>query len=212
MCVCIYPGSGGWCMRRAPSRFRGGLEAVPGQFRDGSETVPRRFRDSTEKVPRPFREGSDKVPSRFRDGSEVGALAGVGGPAASRRIYRRGFTDFSREGISALGSLPLWGYSKFKLRLRGLPGVHPKPPFSTILDSTGVSLGRTLHAWTRGYGLTPNPQSRWLSLVAPRRLGSWRRALIYIHTYIYIYIHIYICICMYICIYIYIYIYTYIYT
>jgi len=61
-----------------------------------------------------------------------------------RRICRGDFTDFSREGISALGSLPLWGTSKFHLRVKGLPslpGVDPKPPFSPILDSTG---GRSL--------------------------------------------------------------------
>jgi len=58
--------------------------------------------------------------------------------AAPRRIYRGGFTDFTREGISALGSLPLWGNSKFYLRVRSLPGVNPKPPFSPILDSTAL--------------------------------------------------------------------------
>jgi len=39
----------------------------------------------------------------------------------SRRIYRGGFTDFTPEGVSALGSLPLWGNSKFYLML----GVYP---------------------------------------------------------------------------------------
>jgi len=34
-------------------------------------------------------------------------------PRSSRRIYRGGFTEFTREGISALGYLPLRGNSKF---------------------------------------------------------------------------------------------------
>jgi len=51
----------------------------------------------------------------------------------SRQIYQRGFTDFTREEVSALGSLPL---STFYLRVRSLPGVNPKPPSSPILDST----------------------------------------------------------------------------
>jgi len=53
-----------------------------------------------------------------------------------RRIYRRGFTDFTREGIFALGSLPLWGNSKCYLRVKILPGVSPNPPFGLILDAT----------------------------------------------------------------------------
>ena len=52
------------------------------------------------------------------------------------RIYRRSFTDFTRKGIFALGSLPLWGNSKIYLRVRSLPGINPRPPFSPILDST----------------------------------------------------------------------------
>jgi len=58
----------------------------------------------------------------------------------AHRIYRGGFTDYTREEISALGSLPLWGNSKFHFRVRSvpsLPGVDPKPPLSPILDSTG---------------------------------------------------------------------------
>jgi len=47
-----------------------------------------------------------------------------------RRIYRRGFTEFTREVISALGYLPVWGNSKFYLRVKSLPGVNPKFPFS----------------------------------------------------------------------------------
>ena len=53
-----------------------------------------------------------------------------------RRIYRRDFTDFTREGIFALGSVPLWGNSKFYLRVKSLPGVSEKPPYGLILDST----------------------------------------------------------------------------
>ena len=45
-----------------------------------------------------------------------------------RRIYRGGFTEFIRKGISALGSLPPWGYNTFNLRIRSLPRVNPKPP------------------------------------------------------------------------------------
>ena len=52
------------------------------------------------------------------------------------RIYRGGFTEFTREGISAPGSLPLRGNSQFYLRLRSLPGVNPKPLFGPNLDST----------------------------------------------------------------------------
>jgi len=55
----------------------------------------------------------------------------------TRRIYPRGSTDFTREGIFALGSLPLWGNSQFDFKVRSLSGVTPKPPFSPILDSTG---------------------------------------------------------------------------
>jgi len=62
------------------------------------------------------------------------------GKGADRRIYRRGFTDFSREGNFALGSLPLWGNSKFYFRVKSLPGVSPKPVFGLIVDST-VSRG-----------------------------------------------------------------------
>ena len=57
--------------------------------------------------------------------------------ALTRRIYRGGFTDSTGGVISALGYLPLWGNSKLYLRVRSLPGVHPKLPFSHILDSTG---------------------------------------------------------------------------
>jgi len=39
--------------------------------------------------------------------------------------------------ISALGYLPLWGNSRFHIRVRSLPGVSPKPPFGLILGSTG---------------------------------------------------------------------------
>jgi len=53
-----------------------------------------------------------------------------------RRIYRGAFTEFNREAMSVLGSLPLWGNSEFYVRVRSLPGVNPKPPFSLILDST----------------------------------------------------------------------------
>jgi len=48
----------------------------------------------------------------------------------------KGFPDFSREGIFVLGSLRLWGNSKFYLGVKSLPGVSPKPPFGLILDST----------------------------------------------------------------------------
>jgi len=54
----------------------------------------------------------------------------------TRRIYPRGFTGFSREGIFGLGSLPLLGNSKFYFRVKSLPGVSPKHPFIPILDST----------------------------------------------------------------------------
>ena len=54
----------------------------------------------------------------------------------SRRIYRRGFTDFSREEIFALDSLPLWGNSKLYLRVKSLPWVSPKSLFGLFLDST----------------------------------------------------------------------------
>ena len=54
-----------------------------------------------------------------------------------RRIYRRGYTDFTPKEIFALGSLPFWGYCKFYLIARSLPGVTRNPPFSPILDSTG---------------------------------------------------------------------------
>jgi len=37
----------------------------------------------------------------------------------------RGFPEFTRKGISALGSLPLRCNSKFHLRVRSLPGVNP---------------------------------------------------------------------------------------
>jgi len=53
-----------------------------------------------------------------------------------RRICRRGFTDSTQKGIFALGSLPLWGNSKFYLGVRSVPGVSAEPPFSPILDST----------------------------------------------------------------------------
>jgi len=48
--------------------------------------------------------------------------------APDRRIYRRGFTELTREGISALGSLPLSGNSKFYLRRRSFPGVNQSEP------------------------------------------------------------------------------------
>ena len=44
------------------------------------------------------------------------------------RIHRGGFTEFTRERISALGSLPLWGNSEFCSRIKSLPGVDPNPP------------------------------------------------------------------------------------
>jgi len=53
-----------------------------------------------------------------------------------RRIYRVGFTEFTRKVITALGYLPLWGSSKFYFRVRRLPGINPKTPFSPIMDST----------------------------------------------------------------------------
>ena len=62
----------------------------------------------------------------------------------SCRIYRRDFTEFFSGVISALGYLPLWGNSRFCLRVRSLPGVSPKPPFGLILDSTAFILGRSL--------------------------------------------------------------------
>jgi len=46
--------------------------------------------------------------------------------APSLRMYRRGFTEFTRVVISALGNLHLWGNSKFYLRLRSLPRVNPR--------------------------------------------------------------------------------------
>jgi len=58
----------------------------------------------------------------------------------TRRIYRRGFTEFISGVISALGYLTRWGNSKFYLRLRSLPEVSPKLPFGLILDSTAVYL------------------------------------------------------------------------
>jgi len=70
------------------------------------------------------------------------SLLSVRGTGDDRRIYRRGFTDFSREGIFTLGSLPLWGNSKFYLRGKSLPGVSPKPLFGLILDSTAYVLNR----------------------------------------------------------------------
>jgi len=75
-------------------------------------------------------------------GGERGGGGGGGGSRsiecmnAGRRIHRGGFIELIREVISALGYLPLWGTSKFYLRVRSLPGVNPKPPFSPILDST----------------------------------------------------------------------------
>ena len=33
-----------------------------------------------------------------------------------RRSYRGGYTEFTREKIYALGSLPLWGDSKFDFK------------------------------------------------------------------------------------------------
>jgi len=52
----------------------------------------------------------------------------------NRRIYRGGFTEFTREEISAMGSLPLWEDSNFCLRVRIVP--------------------------SQGYGLTLNPGSQ----------------------------------------------------
>jgi len=63
-------------------------------------------------------------------------------PLPRRRIYRGGFTEFPRVIIIALGYLPLWGNSKFYIRVRGLPAVNPKPSFSYIMDST-VPLNRS---------------------------------------------------------------------
>jgi len=60
----------------------------------------------------------------------------------TRRIYRRGFTEFISRVISALGYLPLWGNSKLYIRVRSLPGVSPKPAFGLILDSTSRCRGR----------------------------------------------------------------------
>jgi len=54
----------------------------------------------------------------------------------NRRMYRGGFTEFTREVLSALGYLPLWGNSTFYLRVGSLPVLNPKPPCSPILDST----------------------------------------------------------------------------
>ena len=48
----------------------------------------------------------------------------------------RGFTEFTREVISAPGYLPLWGNSKFYLRVRSLPGLTRNPPFSPVLETT----------------------------------------------------------------------------
>jgi len=55
----------------------------------------------------------------------------------NRRVYRGGFKDFTREGIHAMGSLPLWGNSKFYLRVRSVPGVITRnPPFGVTVSLT----------------------------------------------------------------------------
>ena len=71
-------------------------------------------------------------------------------PAVSQPVkYTQwGGTEFIREGISALGSLPFWGNSQFYLRVGSLPliGDPPSarvPPCSPIPDSTALTRGTT---------------------------------------------------------------------
>jgi len=86
----------------------------------------------------------------------------------NRRIYRRGFTDFTLEGIFALGSLFLWGNSKFYLRVKSLPGVFPKPPFGLILDSTVLRLYPSHGALSASAGGTPlSPLIQHITLCGP---------------------------------------------
>ena len=70
-----------------------------------------------------------------------------------RRIYRGGFTQFTREGISALGSLLLWGNSTFYSRVGSLPGVNPNPPSSPILDGMAPVCG----LWQFGFRFPSQP-------------------------------------------------------
>ena len=87
---------------------------------------------------------------------------------SSRRIYRRGFTDFTREGIFTLGSLPLWGNSKFYLRIKSLPWVSPKPPFGLILDSTVQELLEACASMQQVPGpFSPSPCSRSSRALVP---------------------------------------------
>jgi len=76
--------------------------------------------------------------------------------ALPHRIYRSGFTEFTREGISALGSLSLWGDSKFYLRVQSLPGFSRNP--------------RSALFWIRLFVCSVG------SVVAPRALHRVRRA------------------------------------
>ena len=89
-----------------------------------------------------FKYRSAKLGLRVNPALAESARVGTRPPAypPTRRMYREGFTEFTREEISALGSLPLRGNSKFHLKVRSLPGVNPKPPFSPILDSTASYL------------------------------------------------------------------------
>jgi len=97
--------------------------------------------------------------------------------SSSRRIYRGSFTEFPREGISALGPLPLWGNSKFYFRVRSLLKVNPNPPFDPIPDSTvckdvaGVS-------WLRlAQSLRPSPPFTACSTAPPPSTRTSRRGM-----------------------------------
>jgi len=58
--------------------------------------------------------------------------------STDRRIYSGGFTEFTREVISALGYLPLWGSSKFYLRVRSLPGITLIPVGGSFPSAAGA--------------------------------------------------------------------------
>jgi len=105
------------------------------------------------------------------------SLSNVNSPY--RRTYRRGFADFIQAEILALGSLSLWGNSKFYLRVTSLPGVSPKSPFGLILDST-----------ERMYHPTP-PFLRQIGLIRPAAAASCLPRRIYIYIYVCVYTYVY---------------------